>query len=80
VPSAIVWGLVLGVVIRDRRSLVRAVVVGVVASAALGVLVGYVASSLVVGFAGAGLGAVNYAVGAAVGAGGRAVVRLAVAR
>jgi hypothetical protein len=80
VPSAIVLGLVLGALIRDRRSFVQAVVIGVVASAAFGVLVGYAGGSVLIGLAGTALGLANLAAGAAVGTAGRAAVRLAAGR
>ena len=70
-------GLVLGALVGDPRRLATA---GLVAALAWGVVVGIGDGSLATGVAGAGLGAVNVAVGAAVGAAGRGVVRLAVAR
>ncbi|HZM29994.1 MAG TPA: hypothetical protein VFB77_05860 [Acidimicrobiales bacterium] len=77
IPSLLLVGLVLAALVRDLRRLALA---ALLAAVVWGVVVGVGGGSLATFVVGTGLGLANVTVGAAVGAAGGAVVRLAVAR
>jgi hypothetical protein len=68
-------GLGVGVLVRDRQSLIRSLLAGAVACLLWGIVVGLAASSLIVVVGGTVLAVLNLAVGAFVGWAGRSAFR-----
>jgi hypothetical protein len=67
IPTLLLTGLVIGLLVHDLRSLRAGAAAGVVLALAWGIVVGVVAASAVTGVAGTALGAANVAAGAIAG-------------
>jgi hypothetical protein len=77
IPTLLLVGLAVGIVIHDRVSLRRYVAVGAAVSVVWGVVVGVADASAATAVGGTALGLANVVVGAAVGTAVRATWRVA---